>query len=112
MQIEHRGLCPEAYFDADFEKRKINAKFISEKASEARIKEIIVMVRKALGQAIDRTREEAEVVLEETENDELEELVNVADSILEQQTGTQIHPNNCQCGTCDGSGNLSKIKGF
>ena len=54
--------------------------------------------------AIDRTREETEVVLEETENAELEELVNVAHSILEQQTETEIHPHNCQCGVClDGS---------
>ena len=61
------------------------------------------------------------MVLEETENAELEELVNVADSILEQQviffnksseyilngkkqTETEIHPHNCQCGVClDGS---------
>ena len=51
--------------------------------------------------AINKTREETEVVLEETDNAELEELVNVADSILEY-TDQQIHPHNCQCGTCQG----------
>ena len=75
----------------DYFEKRINANIVREK--ETRIAEIIVMVRKALGTAIDRTREETEVVLEETENAELEELVNVADSILEQQT---IHPHNCQ----------------
>ena len=31
----------------------------------------------------------------------MEELVNVADSILEY-TDQQIHPHNCECGTCQG----------
>ena len=83
----------------------MNASIIRDK-NEQKIKEIIIMVKKIFERNIDKAREETDVVLEETNNDELEELVNVADSILEQQ----IHPHNCNCQSCDESYFINQYK--
>ena len=101
-------ICSEVYFNStneDYFEKRMNASIIRDK-NEQKIKEIIIMVKKIFERNIDKAREETDVVLEETNNDELEELVNVADSILEQQ----IHPHNCNCQSCDESYFINQYK--
>lgn len=59
--------------------------FLASVTDEEKVQEVIVMVRKVIMNNLEKAREEAEVVLEEAGNEDLESMAVVAETMLVQK---------------------------